>query len=112
MAIRTGPAELSQRLVVGLKRRGHRNKDGYVWKCGRCLDAPTCGEKCPGCQGTGLVPEDRVSVPDERKAKAVRDAVEGAVTPQCPSSILQRHEQTTLYLDASSASLLRNAVVS
>jgi glucosamine-6-phosphate deaminase len=53
-----------------------------------------------------------VSVPDARKAKAVQAAVEGPVTPQCPSSILQRHEQTALYLDAASASLLKSAVVS
>ena len=48
-----------------------------------------------------------VSVPDQRKAKAVQGAVEGPVTPDLPSSILQRHEQTTIYLDRDSASLLR-----
>lgn len=46
------------------------------------------------------------SVPDARKAEAVRNAVEGPVTPACPASILQRHEQTTLLLDPPSASLL------
>jgi glucosamine-6-phosphate deaminase len=48
-----------------------------------------------------------VSVPDKRKAKAVQGAIEGPVTPELPSSILQRHEQTTIYLDRDSASLLR-----
>ena len=48
-----------------------------------------------------------VSVPDQRKAKAVQGAVEGPVTPDLPSSILQRHEQTTIYLDRDSASMLR-----
>jgi glucosamine-6-phosphate deaminase len=48
-----------------------------------------------------------VSVPDRRKAKAVQGAVEGPVTPDVPSSILQRHERTTIYLDRESASLLR-----
>ena len=47
------------------------------------------------------------SVPDRRKAKAVQGAVEGPVTPDVPSSILQRHERTTLYLDRESASLLK-----
>jgi glucosamine-6-phosphate deaminase len=47
-----------------------------------------------------------VSVPDQRKAKAVQGAAEGPVTPQLPSSILQKHEQTTLYVDRESASLL------
>ena len=32
------------------------------------------------------------TVPDERKAEAVRNAVEGEVTPQVPASILQRHK--------------------
>ncbi|HEY2585186.1 MAG TPA: glucosamine-6-phosphate deaminase [Tepidisphaeraceae bacterium] len=47
------------------------------------------------------------TVPDRRKAEAVRGAVEGPVTPQVPASILQQHPQTALYLDAASASLLR-----
>jgi glucosamine-6-phosphate deaminase len=46
------------------------------------------------------------SIPDRRKAKAVQAAVEGPVTPDVPSSILQGHEHTTLYLDQESASLL------
>ena len=46
------------------------------------------------------------SVPDQRKAAAVRDAVDGPVTPDVPASILQRHPQTTIYLDPPAASLL------
>lgn len=46
------------------------------------------------------------SVPDERKAAAVQGAVEGPVTPDLPSSILQHHGAATLYLDRASASLL------
>jgi glucosamine-6-phosphate deaminase len=49
-----------------------------------------------------------VSVPDQRKAKAVQGAVEGAVSPQLPSSILQKHEKTGLYLDKDSASMLKD----
>jgi glucosamine-6-phosphate deaminase len=47
------------------------------------------------------------TVPDERKAAAVRNSVEGEVSPHVPASILQRHEQGTLYLDKTAASLLR-----
>jgi glucosamine-6-phosphate deaminase len=47
-----------------------------------------------------------VSVPDLRKAKAVKAAVEGEVSPQFPASILQRHASCTLFLDPSAASLL------
>jgi glucosamine-6-phosphate deaminase len=47
------------------------------------------------------------TVPDERKAEAVRNAVEGDLTPDVPASILQRHERCTLFLDKPAASLLR-----
>ncbi len=47
------------------------------------------------------------SVPDQRKAKAVQGSVEGPVTNQVPASILQQHDQTTMYLDQPSASLLQ-----
>jgi glucosamine-6-phosphate deaminase len=46
------------------------------------------------------------SVPDERKAEAVRNSIEGPVTNQVPASILQRHANATIYLDRASASLL------
>ncbi len=47
------------------------------------------------------------SVPDERKAEAVRNSVEGTVSNQVPASIMQEHQRTTLYLDTDSASLLQ-----
>jgi glucosamine-6-phosphate deaminase len=47
------------------------------------------------------------TVPDERKAEAVRNAVEGQVSPNVPASILQRHEHCTLFLDKPAASLLK-----
>jgi glucosamine-6-phosphate deaminase len=47
-------------------------------------------------------------VPDQRKAKAVKAAVELNVSPMHPSSILQTHERVTLYLDHGSSSLLRS----
>lgn len=47
-------------------------------------------------------------VPDERKAHAVRDCLEGEITAEHPASILQRHHETTVFLDQHSASLLRN----
>lgn len=46
------------------------------------------------------------TVPDERKANAVKNAVEGVITPQVPASILQNHNATMLYLDLPAASLL------
>jgi len=47
------------------------------------------------------------SVPDQRKATAVRNSVEGVVSPQVPASILQQHAHCTLFLDRESASLLQ-----
>jgi glucosamine-6-phosphate deaminase len=45
-------------------------------------------------------------VPESRKAAAVRTCLEGEVSPMAPASILQTHEDTTVFLDAESASLL------
>jgi len=47
-----------------------------------------------------------VTVPDHRKAEAVRNALEDPVTPTCPASILQQHNDCALFLDAPAASLL------
>lgn len=49
------------------------------------------------------------TVPDRRKAMAVRGTVEGSLSPDCPASALQRHPDVTLYLDAAAASLLERA---
>jgi glucosamine-6-phosphate deaminase len=46
------------------------------------------------------------TVPDQRKAQAVKNSVEGPVGPNVPASILQRHEQTTIYLDPPAAGML------
>lgn len=47
------------------------------------------------------------TVPDERKAAAVRNCLQGEITPMHPASILQRHPDCTAYLDAGSASLIQ-----
>lgn len=48
-----------------------------------------------------------VTAPDQRKAVAIQAAVEGPVTPACPSSALQNHPDCSLHLDRASASRLR-----
>ncbi|MDF2157954.1 glucosamine-6-phosphate deaminase [Algoriphagus sp. CAU 1675] len=48
------------------------------------------------------------SVPDKRKAKAVKDCLEGNVTPDHPASILQNHSNCQVFLDKLSSSLLSN----
>ena len=46
------------------------------------------------------------TVPDKRKAEAVRGALEGPLTNLCPSSILRTHSDVATFLDRDSASLL------
>jgi glucosamine-6-phosphate deaminase len=55
------------------------------------------------------VPHLFVMVPGVRKAEAVRAALEGPITEDCPASILREHPNATLFLDRDSASLLRAA---
>ena len=50
-----------------------------------------------------------LSVPEARKATAVRDMLERPVSPLYPGTILQTHPDTTVFLDPASASLLRAA---
>jgi len=54
------------------------------------------------CQAQHII----LTVPDERKAEAVKGTLEGEVSNEVPASILQTHDETTIYLDAESASLL------
>jgi glucosamine-6-phosphate deaminase len=49
-------------------------------------------------------------VPEQRKAKAVRDALQSPVTASCPASFLRRQAHCTLFLDAGSASQLTPGV--
>jgi glucosamine-6-phosphate deaminase len=48
------------------------------------------------------------TVPDARKADAVKGALEGPVTPDLPASILQEHDDCHLFLDKESAGKLKN----
>ena len=47
-------------------------------------------------------------VPEKRKAKAVKNALEGPVVESCPASILRKHSSVNLYLDPPSAHLLNH----
>jgi glucosamine-6-phosphate deaminase len=51
-------------------------------------------------------------VPDDRKAKAIQACFDGEISPLAPSSILQTHHNTTIYLDKNSAGLLGPAALS
>jgi len=47
------------------------------------------------------------TVPDSRKAQAVKDCLEGDITPDNPASILRNHESVFLFLDKDSTKLLK-----
>lgn len=46
------------------------------------------------------------TVPDKRKARAVKQCFEGEISPMHPASILRRHPRAFVYLDEDAASLL------
>ena len=50
--------------------------------------------------------------PDARKAEAVRNCFENEIGPQFPASVLRTHDNTTVYLDAESSSLLNPELIS
>lgn len=66
LAIRTGSADFSKRLVTGLLRNQYRQADGYVWRCRPC---PHCArpDPCKACNGTRLDPVERLSVGTEEE---------------------------------------------
>jgi glucosamine-6-phosphate deaminase len=47
------------------------------------------------------------TVPDKRKAEAVKQCLEGEISSWYPASILRKHSNTFIYLDRDSASLLQ-----
>lgn len=53
-----------------------------------------------------------ITVPDARKAPAVKATLEGPITPDMPASILQQHPNCTVYLDPPAASLLSQRATS
>ncbi len=52
-----------------------------------------------------------VTVPGTRKAAAVRQALQGPVTPGCPASVLRTHPAATLHLDAAAAEYVGSGLV-
>jgi len=46
------------------------------------------------------------TVPDKRKARAVKQCFEGEISPRHPASILRKHPRAFVYLDDDAASLL------
>ena len=91
-------------IVVDLDERCRRQQLGEGW-FERFEDVP---EQAISMSIQQILKANHVilSVPDRRKAEAVRDCVQGPVSPDHPASVLQQHPSCTLYLDRAAASLL------
>ncbi|MGI9427654.1 MAG: glucosamine-6-phosphate deaminase [Bythopirellula sp.] len=91
-------------LVVELDEACRRQQSGEGWFA-TLADVPTRAIS----MSVGQIMKSATivcTVPDERKAKAVQAAVEGAVTPDVPASILNEHANATLFVDTAAAALL------
>jgi len=92
-------------LVVGLDEACRRQQLGEGWFAG-LEDVP---RRAISMSVRQILKSERIVcvVPDERKARAVRDTLQEEVSPLRPASILRTHPRTSLFLDGASASLLR-----
>ncbi|MCC9608670.1 glucosamine-6-phosphate deaminase [Blastopirellula sp. JC732] len=107
LAFNDPPADFetdSPYLVVELDEACRKQQAGEGWFA-TLEDVPTRAISM-SCQQILRTKTIICSVPDERKAIAVRNSVEGPVTPDVPASILQNHAETSLFLDKASASEL------
>ncbi len=93
--------------VVTLEERCRRQQFGEGWFAA-LADVPhkAVTMSVPQIMRSGLIV---LAVPDRRKAEAVRDTLEGTVTPMVPASIMRRHGACHVFLDPASAALLQNA---
>lgn len=107
IAFNDPPADFETRvpyLVVDLDDACRRQQAGEGWFA--TVDDVPHQAISMSAQQILLAGEILCIVPDTRKARAVRECLEGDVSPLQPASILRRHANTTLYLDRGSASLL------
>jgi glucosamine-6-phosphate deaminase len=92
-------------IIVDLDDRCRRQQLGEGWFA-RFEDVPSRAIS----MGIRQILKSRhivVSVPDQRKAEAVRNTLEGPISPNCPASILRTHPSCRIYLDEPAASLLK-----
>lgn len=91
-------------LVVGLDEACRRQQVGEGWFAS-LAEVPTqaISMSVPRILATRTI---ICSVPDARKAEAVRNSVEGPISPAVPASILQTHADCRMHLDRAAAALL------
>lgn len=109
LAFNDPPADFDREepyLIVNLDDACRRQQYGEGWFA-RVGDVPTQAISMSIKQilkSTHII----CSVPDARKAEAVKNCVENPVSNMFPASILQTHDHCTLYLDKASAKELSN----
>ena len=91
-------------LIVGLDEACRKQQVGEGW-FNTIADVP---ERAISISIRQLLKAKTIvcSVPDARKAEAVKRCLEGPVSPLAPSSILRTHPDATVYLDRNSAARL------
>jgi glucosamine-6-phosphate deaminase len=91
-------------LVVNLDKKCRRQQLGEGW-FNFFVDVP---EQAISMSVKQIMKSKTIicSVPDIRKADAVKGTLEGEVSPLVPASILRQHNATWLFLDKESSSLL------
>jgi glucosamine-6-phosphate deaminase len=91
-------------IVVDLDERCREQQVGEGW-FSSLADVPSSAISMSVhqiLQATAII----CTVPDRRKAEAVRASLEGPIDPRTPASILRTHPDITVHLDRESASLL------
>jgi glucosamine-6-phosphate deaminase len=107
LAFNDPPADFTTRqpyLVVNLDQACRRQQVGEGWFAS--LEDVPCQAISMSIYQIMHARQIVCSVPDARKAAAVRGCLQGPVMPDCPASILQQHPDCHLFLDPESASLL------
>lgn len=91
-------------LVVALDEACRRQQLGEGW-FPTLADVPT---RAISMSIRQILKAERIicTVPDARKAKAVKACLSGEISPMAPASALRRHPDVTVYLDKDSAALL------
>ena len=107
IAFNDPPADFDTRdsfIVVELDDACRRQQVGEGW----FADVDAVPETAISASVNFVLAADRISclVPGRRKAEAVRDCLQGEISPLAPASALRRHADATIYLDEQSAALL------
>jgi len=107
IAFNDPPADFDTRdsfIVVELDEACRRQQVGEGW----FPDVDAVPEKAVSASVNFILAAGKIScvVSGRRKAEAVRDCLQGEISPLAPASVLRRHADTTIFLDEQSASLL------